>query len=235
MNVKGYVLHTRQFRETSLIVETLTESAGRQAVIARGVRGSKRTATRSLLQPFRPLLMSWRGRGNLPTLTNCEPAGVAYTLESTHLYAGLYANELLINLLQPGLPGEIFSVYERCLDALSRGAKIAPALRNFELELLDYLGYGFEFNQDTNGNAIEPEIHYSYVTLTGFTPIDGASTGGISVSGEQIIALSHRDWTRSGSTGLARVLGRSVIDHLLNGKKLHSRELVKSTKSVAGR
>ena len=60
----AFVLHTRAYRETSLIVEVFGRHTGRFALIAKGVRRPK-SALRGMLQSFHPLLLSWSGSGEL--------------------------------------------------------------------------------------------------------------------------------------------------------------------------
>jgi DNA repair protein RecO (recombination protein O) len=55
---RGYVLHSYAYRETSLILQAWTEKHGRFGIVAKGVRRPK-SANRSLLVPFQPLLLSW--------------------------------------------------------------------------------------------------------------------------------------------------------------------------------
>ena len=64
----AYILHSRSFRETSLIVEALTRDFGRVAMVARGAK-SARSRWKNVLQPFRPLLLSWSQKTELGTLT----------------------------------------------------------------------------------------------------------------------------------------------------------------------
>ncbi len=57
----AFVLHSYAWRETSLIVETLSRDFGRMALVA---RGAKRPTSqfRGILMPFSPLALSWSGR-----------------------------------------------------------------------------------------------------------------------------------------------------------------------------
>ena len=68
---RGFVLHRRPYSETSLLVDLFTEETGRLTVIAKGAR-AKRSAWKSVLQPFTPLLLRWSGKGALKTLTKAE-------------------------------------------------------------------------------------------------------------------------------------------------------------------
>ena len=48
----AYVLHARAWRETSLLVEVLTQEHGRLGLLARGVQGPRKQALRAALQPL---------------------------------------------------------------------------------------------------------------------------------------------------------------------------------------
>src|SRR3974390_3396958 len=85
----GYLLHQRPYRDSSLIVELYTREHGRLSAFARAARGP-RTLLRGL-QPFRPLLLSWVGRGEAPTLTAAEADGPPPpALAADRLLSGFY-------------------------------------------------------------------------------------------------------------------------------------------------
>ena len=72
----GYLLHHRPWRDTSRILEVLTRDHGRVSLFARGARGAEGgLGARGILQPFRPLLLSWSGKGEAGQLTAAELAG----------------------------------------------------------------------------------------------------------------------------------------------------------------
>lgn len=70
---ESWVLHSRPFRETSLIVEAFSRDHGRIGLVARGGR-RPRSSVALASQPFRRLYLSWAGRGELATLTRAESA-----------------------------------------------------------------------------------------------------------------------------------------------------------------
>src|SRR5882672_11690798 len=70
----AFVLHHREYRDTSRILDVFTAKHGRLTLFARGARGPK-SKLASLLMPFRPLLVSWTGRGDAAQLTGAEPHG----------------------------------------------------------------------------------------------------------------------------------------------------------------
>ena len=94
----AFVLHRRKYRESSLIVEFLTEKRGRVAAVAKGV--TRRTSTLGqILQPAISLYIETRGRNELQILTNAERKGEQLSLNGDCLYSVLYMNEIMVNRL----------------------------------------------------------------------------------------------------------------------------------------
>jgi DNA repair protein RecO (recombination protein O) len=221
----GYVLHRRRYRETSLIVEFLTEGQGRIAAVARGVL-RKKSALASVLQPLVPLKLDVRGRSELLTLTHAEAAGAAAKISGVCLYSVLYINELIMKLtvVHDPLP-TLHHIYQASLLQLAAGHAIEPILRAFERDFLDIIGLGMNLEQlvDT-GTAIVAEHHYDYVADRGPTQAS-ADRNGCRVSGATLQALAgNRDWADE-QTREAKRLMRYVLNHHLDGRQLTTREL----------
>ena len=222
----AYVLHTRRFRESSLIVELLTPGQGRRAVLAKGILGG-RGAGRHALRPFGPLLLDWRGRGDLPTLIHCEAVGPPHPLQGRALYCGLYVNELVLRLCEREDPHSgLFPVYAACIRALAGAAPdnagLEPVLRRFELALLEELGMGLQLRQDQAGAPIDPDRRYHYVLDAGPVPVANDREG---YSGAALLALAANRLDTPVLRGEARRLMREVLDAHLGGRPLRSREL----------
>jgi DNA repair protein RecO (recombination protein O) len=132
---RGYILHSYAYRETSLILQAWTEKHGRFGIVAKGVRRPK-SANRSLLVPFQPLLLSWFGRGELKTLKVAEPAAPATPLAGESLMSAFYLNELLLKLTSREDPHEaLFEAYDTAvteLRAISRDPHPGPLPRERE-------------------------------------------------------------------------------------------------------
>ena len=125
-----------------LLLEIFSEAHGRVGLVARGVRSAK-SRQRGDLQPFRPLRLSWSGRGELGTLTGVEADGVAPPLQGPGLYSAFYVNELLVRLLARQDPHPpLYALYRDSLERLARCTDIEPVLRIFEKRLLEEIGYG---------------------------------------------------------------------------------------------
>src|SRR5690606_29026917 len=136
----AYVLHTRDYRDTSLLIDFLTLDYGVVRAVARGVRGARRNQKRALLQPLQPLLVSLRGQGELLNLTLSEPAAAVLAIKGERLFSVMYLNEILCRLLpaQESHPA-LYRLYQSALLALLHGRELQAVLRRFEFSLLTEL------------------------------------------------------------------------------------------------
>ena len=219
----AYILHSRSFRETSLIVEAFTREHGRIAVVARGVK-SPRSRWRNVLQPFRPLLLSWNQKSDLGTLTAADQVASPPALQGQALFCGLYLNELLMRLLHRGDPhAEVFERYRHALSELASDATPQPLLRVFEKHLLEATGYAMLLDRECDSGAdIQPQSWYDYQPLRG--PILRAGPGGNRVSGAALLAL-HAEILHTENLPELRMMMRSVIGYHLGDKPLASLSL----------
>lgn len=219
----AYVLHSRSFRETSLIVDAFTREHGRVAVVARGAK-SARSRWRNVLQPFRPLLLSWNQKSDLGTLTAVDQVASPPALQGQALYCGLYLNELLMRLLHRGDPhAEVFERYRHVLSELASEASPQPLLRLFEKHLLEAIGYAMLLDREYgNGAEIRSRDWYDYHPQTG--PVAGSGPGRGRVSGAALLALHTENLQAENLTEL-RMLMRSVIGYHLGDKPLASLSL----------
>ncbi len=219
----AYVLHTRPFRETSLIVEAFTREHGRVAVVARGAKAA-RSRWRNVLQPFRPLLLSWNQKSDLGTLTAADQVASPPALQGQCLYCGLYLNELLMRLLHRGDPhAEVFERYRHVLSELASESPPQPLLRVFEKHLLEAIGYAMLLDQEYGSGAdIQPQNWYAYKPDRG--PVLVSGPGKNRVSGTALLELHVEDLQVVHLPEL-RMLMRSVIGYHLGGKPLASLSL----------
>src|SRR5690625_3995414 len=154
----AYILHSRPYRETSLLLECLTRDHGRVGMVARGVRRARARVSLSTLQAFQSLALAFSLRGELGTLRTAEPAGCPVRLTGTALLAGLYVNELVVRLSvrQDPLPG-LYDVYARTVRELAGGNSHGWTLRRFERDFLQQSGYALQLEQDADdGGPVVP-------------------------------------------------------------------------------
>ena len=216
----AYVLHSRPFRETSLIVEAFSRGHGRVAVVARGAKSS-RSRWRNVLQPFRPLLLGWTQKSDLGTLTAADQVASPPALQGQALYCGLYLNELLMRLLLRGDPhAEVFERYRHALSELASESPPQPLLRLFEKHLLEAIGYAMLLDREADsGVDILPHGWYDYHPQRGAVAVPGPGKGRI--SGAALLAL-HGESLPAEHLPELRVLMRKVISYHLGDKPLAS-------------
>ena len=227
----AYVLHSRLYRETSLIVELFSRDHGIIPAVARGVRGSKRNHKRAILQPFNALLCRWRGRGEMVTLTDIDSPSSTRQLGKQALYCGLYVNELLMRLIHRHDPHEqLFHAYTTLINSLLNAPDVEVPLRQFELQLLEELGYGLTLDYDEYGAAIDPDKHYYLNLQATFEPISASeqqSANNRCFKGANLIGIMHHQWQEPETLFAAKQLMRLVLTPLLGDKPLQSRQLFK--------
>ena len=229
--VPGYVLHQRPYRDTSMLLEVFTADAGRVGLVARGAR-RPRSRIRPLLEPFRPLFLSWSGRGELHTLTGVEADTWRSPPSGRALLAAFYCSELILRLLgreDPNPPA--FAAYERALATLAAAAgDHEGALRRFELELLHALGYAPPLTVDVaSGEPVRDDLDYDYLPEQGPTAAAGsAAGGGVRVPGAHLLALAEGRLEDAGVRQSARRVLRAALQPYLGPRPLHSRALYRA-------
>ncbi len=222
---KAYLIHARDFRETSLLIDFFTKEHGFIKAVARGVRTNSKRSQRGLLQPFTPLFINWRGNSDLVTLNNFELAAQPLMLVGNKLIFGFYLNELLYYLLNKysGLCMEgLFDKYEQILKNInnynnSLNDNIESFLRSFELDLLEAMGYGLQFD------SIVAQDYYLYSFTEGFYQVNHDVDKAF--KGIDLLALKNREWHKKNVLLVAKVLLRQILQYHIGNKELNSRKL----------
>lgn len=218
----GFVLHSRPYRETSLLLELLTRDYGRVGAVARGVRGERARLRRSLLEPFDNIVVSLLRRGELATLTAIEKPAPATTMGGNAALAGLYLNELVVRLTARDDPlPTLFEAYARTLQRLSDREPLAWTLRRFERDLLQVLGYGLPLEHEAeNGEPLEPEGSYRYLAGEGL--VRCAASAPEALRGRDLLALAADRMPDAQGMPALRNLMRRIIRFNLGGADLRS-------------
>ena len=224
----SYILHTRPYRDNSLLVDIFSRAHGRIGAVAKGAKQPK-SKFNGLLQPFGLLLLSWSGKGELMTLTGAEQQQAALKLKASQLVSGFYANELLTRLLQRHDPHQtLFDVYHETLCILEKGQQDEPVLRRFESWLLQETGYGLILDHDVEtGETIHADARYCYHIERGPVKVTESSAQhqGIEINGQTLLAIRNEALETVGQLKEAKQLMRAIIAHQLGDKPLRSREL----------
>lgn len=215
----AFILHSRPYKETSALLDVFTP-AWRLSAVLRGARGKLGSVARS----FSPLDIELRGRSELKTISRIEPAGEFNLLQGQRLFCAMYLNELLVRLLPLNDPQPIlFEHYILTIQGLAQNLPIEPLLRTFEWRLLEQLGYGFSFELDISGQALQEQMLYRLVPKSGFDSVSQVQPGVF--LGADILALTAADWQQENVLHTAKRLMRQALAAHLGGRPLMSREL----------
>jgi len=227
----AYILHTRPYRETSLILEIFTPDHGRAGLVARGARRPK-SPLRGILNPFQPLRLSWAGRGELATLAQAEQGGVSRELRGDAILAGFYVHELLLKLLQRHDPHpQLFGHYATLIASLSDGQPVEKLLRTFELELLREIGYALSLDRDAlTGEYLKPDRLYVFRPEQGAVPAEHGHAAEVSFSGAELLAIERLELDDIDSLRNAKKLLRHVLDYHLGSNLLQTRRVTGAMK-----
>lgn len=226
----AFILQSRKYRESSLIIDALTRDFGRISLLAKGVRKT-RSKTAGLLQPFIPLTLSFFGRAELKTLTNVETSHRFNEIKGLALYCSFYINELVACFLHKYDPHpEVFDYYNQCLSGLADGSGMEAALRLFELRLLECSGYGLQLGYDDHDNPVEALKKYDFNVGQGPVEVAGGQ-----FSGRTFQALGSGELTDPQVLSEAKILMRMVIDGYLQGRQLKSRAVINKVFAIAQR
>lgn len=198
----GYVLHSRPYRETSLIVDLFSERFGRFSLIAKGIKRKSSQSQRAILQPFSLLNIEFTGRADLKTLCQVELVGFSNRLTGRAMACGYYINELIIRAIQEWQEyPALFERYQLAIAALNTGHPLVSILRNFEVALLTELGIAPDWCSDIDGNQIESNKDYFFNLDHGFELVETSN----------IIEQTHRRF--SGAALLALGSGHDIEEN----------------------
>ena len=131
-------------------------------------------------------------------------------------------------MLPQEIPQEdLFKLYDEFINNFVNEKEIGFNLRQFELDLLELLGYGINFNNDIENNElIDPLATYEFVEERGFRKKTNAD-----FQGKDIINMSQRDFS-SIPPKLSKNLTKMAINFCLDGKQINSREIFKPIKET---
>lgn len=226
----SYILHTRSYKNTSLLLTVLTEACG---IVDLQAKGAKRPASRwySLMQPFLALQLSWVGKGELKTLTQAESHGWLPQLVGEKVLLGLYVNELLVRLFRKEeVHTSLFCAYNEILHSLAQlDNHFAQqwALRIFEKRVLSELGYGLDLRDVKTGESVLPDLLYYYEPGVGIIEASHQPfiKAKVSFSGASILALEQEACHCEKKLREVKRFMRFILSYYLGNKTLYSRTL----------
>lgn len=223
----SFLLHARPYRETSQILDVLSQNHGRIGIVANGSRRPK-SRWKNALRPFQLCQMSWSGRGDLFTLRTAETVGPPAQVGGMSLMAAYYMNELLIALMHRNDPHpNLFTHYGGALVSLANDRDTELVLRRFEVALLAEIGYGIVVDHDVvDERALEADRKYKYVIDRGPVPVPDTQSGELVFRGSELLAIANGDQLNVEQLKSAKRLLRAVLHSSLGGRQLKTRQVL---------
>ena len=208
------------YQGSSLLLDFFTKDFGRLRLVARGARKSKTS-----LQMFQCLSISFKGKGELKNLSQWEIADKPRRILGDDLILAMYVNELILRLLPENDEySEIFHAYWNFLSNLKslNSNEKEYALRDFENQMLEDLGYGIDFSSDMNDEPINENLNYEFIEHQGFSTSDNGL-----IPGKILINLLRREniVTDTNELSILKKMNRKRLKSLLGDKPLKSKEL----------
>jgi DNA repair protein RecO (recombination protein O) len=221
-----YILHRRDYSETSLILEVFSREQGRVNLIAKGVKRNKKQQGESF-NLYQQYNISWTAKSELGTLTDIEFIASSRALKPELMMTGFYMNEIMLRLLHKHEPHpELFDSYETSINELINGASEQIILRYYEKTLLQSLGYGVILDHEVEtGGSLEHDKNYFYKFDYGPVSKNENKDLGVSVSGKTLLELDNETLSEQKNINEAKALLRTILDQHLGNKPLASKSL----------
>ncbi len=171
-------------------------------------------------QPFQLYWISWRENKNAINISKIEANQPVLNLSGIQLFIGLYINELIFNLCRDEqLIPDFYPLYQQLLS--NENSFDGWLLRQFEWQLLADCGYAIDFSMTCQQQAIAEELCYHFDPNIGFKE----SVQGF--SGAHLLAIQNGQIVSPETSKILKQILRMTIDHVLDGKVLLSRGLLR--------
>ncbi len=233
-NQQGFLLHSRPYSDTSLLVDLFTQEFGRVRCVAKGFRKAHKKGVSRTLFPHVEYTFDWTGRSELKTLIRAEVVQTPSFLRDEALYMGLYINELLYRLMQEQECTEYFyAAYKGFIGRLFSGGAMEAQLRLIEMRLLEELGFGLVLGIDADtGDRLVAGSLYQYTPEIGLQLARDQRHVDVFL-GQHLLAVEAQNWESCDALKIAKKILRSTIDFYLDGRPLNSRELYRQYRMSA--
>lgn len=226
---KAFILHSRPFKETSLILHCFTQEFGSISVIAQGVKRKNAQAKRAILQPFNLLQICFTGKGEMKILCDSELLEYKSQPKGNALACCYYLNELILRSLKEWQEySELFNVYSELIQRFDSCEKseMPIMLRKFEISVLTFLGLSPDWNYDIEDNVIEKQQYYEYIIECGFKKIKETNNFKPQsvFSGETLVAIANLSFSNIDLKECQRIT-QQLIRPLIGNRPLESRKM----------
>ena len=125
----------------------------------------------------------------------------------------------------------MFDAYQEALLALTAGATQEPALRIFELRLLQEVGYGLDLTQTVAGGPVTPQGYYHFRPADGLFATTAEHSGAL--QGSSLLNLVAGSLRASRELADARKVLSAALEHCLEGRPIATRAVARACMGTA--
>ncbi len=201
----GFLIHARDYKETSSIINIFTSEIGIKSLIFKGKYTNKERFRFSI---FNEYSFTYNDNYNLPFVSKFELIN-QHVFERKYYLLGLYINELLYKTLREGYDFEkIYVHYKEFLISISTSNdSLARLALLFEKRLLQDLGY--ELSLQENQYLIE-DRYYNYDLGVGFK-VQSSDKNNYSILGKDLQSFFLNTLTSEKSISNLRLIMKKVF------------------------
>jgi DNA repair protein RecO (recombination protein O) len=127
----------------------------------------------------------------------------------------------------------LFAAYDHALKTLATADTVDAVLRRFEYQLLDELGYSFDFQLDGgSGLPVQPTHQYRYEPGVGLVASSGSAENRAGLyGGSDLLAMAAGEFGGTVRVAAKRLLREALAEHL-GDAPLRSRELFRAAAAL---
>ena len=212
---KAILLHSTNFKETSLIGTFFTDTYGLIKLVVKGAK-AKKSRFSNIKVPGAVFEIEFGGRGELKNLYTSEIIDSA-GIDESNLKIHLYLHEIIIRTLE--LEAPVKPIFESLLTILKEIEKISDSsqkeikLRQFEFQLISELGYEFSLLNDCNGKMIKKDSFYEFIPNQGLRETKETSRLNVS-KGSSILKFSEGAFENDQSKKFIKYIMRLSLIHI---------------------
>ncbi len=111
------------------------------------------------------------------------------------------------------------------------GGAQEPALRSFELRLLQEVGYGLDLTRTVAGGPVTAQGYYHFRAADGLFATTADHSGAL--RGSSLLNLAAGDLTDSGELAEARKVLSAALEHCLEGRPIVTRAVARACVGTA--
>jgi DNA repair protein RecO (recombination protein O) len=229
---KAILLHSANFRESSLIGTFFTDEYGLIKLVARGAR-LKKNKLSNIKVPGAIFEIEFGGKGDLKNLYTCEIID-SIIIKESNLKIYLYLNEIIIRTIEPEAP--VKSIF-KSLISLYKDIQLSESpterelkLRKFELDLISELGYEFSLTLDSKGKKIKEDLIYEFIPSKGFQVVNKESLKDV-ILGSSILKFNEGVFLNDQSKKFIKNIMKSSLD-TISSKPLNSSKFFRLRKDA---